>query len=101
METQVSTEGKRTRRAKGRQDRTGQETVINVDALNEAMPKLVKLRQTLAEAAADYSEAVKLAAEKSGYLAAVIRRLADAKAGDKFDDVKRIVDQMAEAFSLS
>lgn len=103
MQVEESTTPRRGRgrgKAKGRQDRTGQETVKDITKLNEDMAKLVKLRATLAEASTDYSEAVKKAAERSGFLASVVRRLADAKAGDKFDDIKRTVDQMSEAFEL-
>ena len=87
-------------RGKGRQDRSGQETVKDITKLNEDMAKLLKLRSALSDASTDYSEAVKKTAERSGFLASVVRRLADAKHGDKFDDVKRMVDQLGEAFEL-
>lgn len=90
----------RTRRARGRQDKSGQEAVQDITKLNDAMTKLLKLRADLTAATTDYSEAVKKAAESSGFLATVVRKLVDAKAGDKFDEVKRVVDQLGTAFEL-
>lgn len=91
---------RRTRKPAGRVDRSGQEAVQDISKLNGEMQKLLKLRASLTDATTDYSEAVKKAAEKSGFLATVVRKLVDAKAGDKFEDVKRVVDQMGSAFEL-
>jgi len=88
-------------KGKGRRDNTGQEAILKPDVLNESMPKLLKLCGALADAAEDYSKAVKATGEKSGYNASVVRKLVKAKAGDNFDDVKKIVDQMAAAFELA
>lgn len=104
MEPRTETSTSRRRSAKpkgaGRQDRSGQETVKDISKLNEDMDKLLKLQSDLADAQTDLSSAIKKTAERSGFLASVVRRLVVAKAGDKFDDVKRMVDQMGEAFEL-
>lgn len=101
METPAEGTAPRRGRGKGRRDNTGQEAVLEPTKLNDAMAKLEKLCAALADAAEDYSAAIKKTAEASGYNASVIRKLVAAKHGDKFDQVKRIVDQMAEAFRLS
>ena len=90
----------RNRNPRQRQDKSGQEQVQNITALSEDMPKLLKLKSAFDDAKTDYSEAVKKTAERSGHLAPVVRRLVDAKAGDRFDEVKRLVDQMASVFEL-
>ena len=87
-------------KGRGRQDRTGQETVKDITKLNEDMAKLLKLQAELTNAQEDLSSAIKKTAESSGFLAAVVRRLVVAKAGDKFDEIKRQVDQLGEAFEL-
>ena len=104
---QAQQEGEAPRRGRGRgkgqgrKDRTGQETVKNVTKLNDDMQKLTLAYNNLAAAQTDFSEAVKKTAEKSGFLASVVRRLVTAKAGDKFDEVKRQVDQLGEVFELA
>lgn len=104
METRTDTSkpGRRARAPKGegRKDRTGQETVKSITVLNDDMEKLTKLYSDLSDAQTDLSAAIKKTAEKSGFLASVVRRLVVAKAGDKFDEIKRQVDQLGEAFSL-
>ena len=51
------------------------------------------------EAAKDFSDAVKKAAEASGYTAAAIRALVTARVGDKFADKRRSVEQQLELFT--
>ena len=92
--------GPRGRKPRQRQDKSGQEQVQDITKLSEDMPKLLKLKSAFDDAKTDYSEAVKKTAERSGHLAPVVRRLVDAKAGDRFDEVKRLVDQMASVFEL-
>lgn len=100
----MNEDNKKTRgkgKGKGRRDNSGQEAVLKLDVLNDSMAKLLKLCGAQKDAAEDYSSAVKACGEKSGFNASVIRKLVAAKHGDKFDDVKKIVDQMGSAFELA
>lgn len=54
------------RGARGRQDRSGQEKVIDKTHLVDAMPRLVKLHTANKEAGEELSDAIKRTAEKSG-----------------------------------
>lgn len=86
------------RTARGRQDRSRQEKVIDMSKLKEKLDHLVSLNKTAKDASKDYSDAVKAAAEKSGLLASVVRRYVVAKAGDSFDEKKKEAEQLALVF---
>lgn len=98
-ETQGST-GKRTRRVVGRQDNEGQEQVIDSSVIEGREDELVELKNKAAQAAEDYSEAIKKAAEDSGYNAGTVRKYIEAKAGDNFDAAKKRVTQIALIFDV-
>lgn len=83
----------------GRQDRSGQEAVTKPTVVAEKVEQLERLAIKANEAARDFSDAVKKAAEASGYTAAVIRSLVSARVGDKFNDKKRTVEQQLELFN--
>jgi len=85
-------------KARGRQDRAGQEKVIRMQELTERLPHLVSLHNTAKDAAEDFSSAVKSIAEKSGLLSSVVRRIVTAKAGDNFDEKKKEAQQLSLAF---
>lgn len=83
--------------ARGRKDQ-GQEAVIKLESLQTRIPELVKLHIKAAEASQDFNDAVKTVAEKSGLLAATVRKYVKARAGDKFDDEKTKAQQLALVF---
>lgn len=86
------------RTARGRQDRGGQEKVIDKTHLVEKIPHLVKLHTAAKEAGKDLSSAIKKVAEKSGLLASVVRKVVVAKAGENFDEKKKEAEQLALMF---
>lgn len=86
-------------RARGRQDRSGQEKVIDMSKLTERLPHLVKLHTSAKDANSDLSSAIKTVAEKSGLLASVVRKVVVAKAGDSFDDRKKEAEQLELVFA--
>lgn len=86
------------RGARGRQDRSGQEKVIDMSKLDERMAHLIKLHNGARASNKDLSDAVKAVAEKCGLLASVVRKLVVAKAGDNFDEKKKEAAQLALAF---
>lgn len=88
--------GRRT--ARGRQDRSKQEKVIDMSKLTEKIDHLVNLHKATKDASADYSAAIKVVAEKAGLLASVVRRFVVAKAGESFDDKKKEAEQLALVF---
>ena len=85
-------------KARGRQDRSGQEKVIEVAKLIEKLPHLQGLYNTAKEANKDFSDAVKAVAEKSGLLASVVRKIVVAKAGENYDDKKKEAEQLEMVF---
>jgi hypothetical protein len=101
METGTeSTSGKRKKRVVGRQDSEGQEQVIERGVIEEREEELVALKVAASEAAENYSEAIKKAAEDSGLNAGTVRKYIEAKAGDKFDATKKKVAQLALIFDV-
>ena len=96
METATNTNGKR--KAKGRKDEEKQEAVIKTEALAVKADELVRLYKAQEEAATDFADAVKAAAESSGLHAKNVRSFIIAKAGDKFEEKKQQVEQLALIF---
>lgn len=83
---------------RGRKNAEKQEAVCKPDVLEKKLKELIRLHIAAKEAATDESEAIKAAAEASGYNASNIRALVVANAGDNFSDKKRNVDQQYELF---
>lgn len=99
METpQEGTEGKKSRRARGRKDENKQEGVTVPSKVKDAIDELVNLYRAQHMAAAGFSDAVKAVAEKSNYNAAAIRKFVVARAGEKFAESKRLAEQQMELF---
>ena len=86
------------KRARGRKDAEKQEAVTKPQVIEERIDELVRLHVRSKEAATDESEAIKAAAEASGYNASNIRSLVVARAGDNFVEKKRNVEQQYELF---
>lgn len=85
-------------RARGRKDSDGQAAVVKLEALSVKVDELVKLHNTMSNAATDFGEAVKAVAEKAGLNAATVRKYVAARAGDKFDDTREKIRQLALVF---
>jgi hypothetical protein len=83
--------------ARGRKDK-GQEAVIKMEALSVGVEDLIALKKKAEDASTAYADAIKATAEKAGLLAKVVRQFVDARAGDKFDDKKTEVGQLALCF---
>lgn len=83
---------------RGRKTEDGQEQAINLTALKKGIGELVDLHIRKKSAADDLSSAIKAIAEKSGLLSAAIRKLVKARAGEKFEDKKREVEQLSLVF---
>jgi hypothetical protein len=84
---------------RGRKDQTtGQEAAISLRPIKDSIDELVALYTQQQESAAACSDAIKTVAEKSGLLANVLRKLVKARAGDKFAEAKRTVEQLALVF---
>lgn len=66
----------------GRQDSEGQEAVIQHKVIKDREEELVELYNKAAEAASDLSEAIKKAAEDSGYNAGTVKKRIAAMQGN-------------------
>lgn len=82
-------------KARGRKDRAGQEKVVKMAELDDRMPNLIGLYNTMVQSRQEFSEAVKATAEKSGLFASVVRKFVVAKSGEHF------AERRDEAFQLS
>jgi hypothetical protein len=93
-------EGKGKRRAagKGRMDADKQPAVKKPKVIAERIEELVELHNKAQAAGERAKEAITKAAEDSGYLAAAVRKIVTAKAGEKFEEKHREVEQQLELF---
>lgn len=83
---------------KGRMDADKQPAVKRPEVIAERIDELVTLH-TKAQAAAEKArEAVTKAAEDSGFLASAVGKLVNARAGDKFEEKHREIEQQKELF---
>lgn len=83
---------------KGRMDADKTPAVKKPKVISERLPELVKLHNKAKDASEAASDAITKAAEDSGYLASSVKKLVNAKAGDKFEEKHREVEQQAELF---
>lgn len=86
---------------RGRKAQGGQEEVIKLAALKSSMGELVALHIKRKDAADELSEAIKAAAEISGLHATVVARFVKASAGEKFEEEKTKVEQLALVFAFA
>jgi hypothetical protein len=86
-------------KARGRKSADGQEQVIKLKPMREALVNLLALKDEKDSAAAAFNEAVKAVAVRANLNASAVKKLVVAKSGDDFDDRNRIVQQTAELFS--
>ncbi len=95
---EAGTEVAGVRRARGRKDADKQEAVTRPQLVKERIDELVRLHleaHTSSEAASD---AIKKAAEDSGYNAGALKKFVVARAGEKFAEKKRDCEQQMELF---
>ena len=98
MEQVETSKGNGKARSLGRQGKDKQEAVLKSTVLKERMSQLVKLKTAADEASQNLNDAIKAAAEKSGFLASVVRKVVVAKAGEDFEGKHREVEQLQLAF---
>lgn len=96
METQTRTNGGR--KAKARVNPDHQEAVQQPKVIKERIEELVNAKQRADDAAEAYSDAIKSAAEASGYLASAVKKFVTARAGERFEEEHRKVEQQLELF---
>lgn len=89
---------KTARKPRGRKDAEKQEAVLRADVLKEKARELVKLHQAMKDASTAFGDAVKVAAEKSGFMASVVRSLVAARNCDDFAGRKNKAEQLVMAF---
>lgn len=83
---------------RGRIGKDKQEAALNNTVLRELSQELVLLKKSADDTAQDYSDAIKAAAEKTGYHASTIRSVITAISGDDFEGKKDKVEQLQLAF---
>jgi len=84
--------------SRGRRDREGGEEVIKIAPIKEAAAQCMKLLNRMETAKADFSDAIKLLAERSGTNAANLKKLFKASHKGNFSDVRRDIDQQSVLF---
>ena len=84
--------------ARGRKDADKQESVTKPQEIEKRIDNLVQGYKAAKDAAEESSEAIKAAAEVSGYNAKAVRALVVARAGEAFEEKKRDVAQQYELF---
>ncbi len=87
------------KKARGRKDSEKQEAVTKPQVIEKRIEELVRGYRAAQDAAEDSSNAIKKAAEDSGYNTKSVRALVVARAGESFQEKKRDLEQQMELFS--
>lgn len=92
---------RRARKPAARVDRSGQEKVQQPEVVKERLDHLIKLHTKAKDAGEDLSSAIKAVAEKSGFLASVVRKIVVAKAGEEesYEEKVREAEQLSLLFT--
>ena len=98
MDASVATENAISK-AKGRKDADKQEAVTRPKIIAERIEELVRGYSAAKDAAEASSEAIKAAAEASGYNTKSVRALVAARFTDTVDERRRDADQQLELFN--
>lgn len=85
-------------KGRGRQGSEKQTVAKQPKVISERIDELVVLHVNAKHAATQAQDAITKAAEDSGYLASSVKKLVVARAGDKFEEKHREVEQQAELF---
>jgi hypothetical protein len=102
MEMQTETNDanlKAPRQSRGRKDATGQEIVKNLKPIKDALKELCALKEKSNAAKERFGDAIKKVAEDSGYLAAAVRGIIEARVSEKYEEKRVKVDQQSELFA--
>lgn len=94
-------ESRRARNRRGRKDSDGQEQVTKPEVIQNRMPELERLYNEVRDCRADFNDAVKLAAEDSGYNAAAVRSHVVAVCNDRVEAARVKVNQQLELFEFA
>lgn len=89
---------KGSRGRRGRKDSTGDEQVLKVQPIKDALAELTTLAKKAQLAATAYNDARKKVAERSNANSAQLNKLIKASLSGRFEDVARLVQQQAELF---
>lgn len=84
--------------AKGRRGEDKTPEVTKPKVIADRIDQLVALHVAAVSATTESKEAITKAAEDSGYNASTVRKLVIARAGEKFEETKRLVAQQFELF---
>lgn len=84
--------------ARARKDADKQEATTKPLVIKDRIEELVHGYNAAKEAAEHSSEAIKKAAEDSGYNSAAVRKFVVARAGESYEEKKRDVEQQLELF---
>lgn len=97
-QTQTSETKGKGRGVTARKNTEGQEEVIRLEALTKRIDHLITLKRKVETATADYSDAIKAVSEESGLQAKTVRSFVAARAGERFEERRRDVAQLALVF---
>lgn len=90
--------GKGKNAGKGRQGAEKQTMAKKPKVVADRVDELVRLQRAAAEASEIAKDAIAKCAEDSGYLASAVKKIVSARAGEKFEEKHREVQQQAELF---
>ena len=85
-------------KAKSRKDADKQEAVITMKPVKDKIDDLIALYVKAGKASDKLNDAIKAVAEKAGLLASVVRKFVTARAGEKFQEEARKVEQLSLIF---
>lgn len=83
---------------RGRKDSEKQEQVIKLSAVKDKISDLITLYNKAGDANDKLNDAIKATAEKAGLLSSVVRKFVVARAGDRFEEEARKVEQLNLVF---
>ena len=89
---------KRQRRAEGRKERDGSESVIKLETLRVRLPNLIDMLIASRQAQKQYLDGVKAVAEATGLLSSTVSKFVRARAGDNFREDRMRAEQLALVF---
>jgi hypothetical protein len=83
---------------RGRRDKDGTEHSITLQPLRKKLAHLMSLKGSADAARESLGTAVKAVAQETGLMASVVRKLVNARCGERFDDERRVAEQTALIF---
>jgi hypothetical protein len=83
---------------RGRRDKDGTEHSITLQPLRKKLAHLMALKSSADAARDNLGAAVKAVAQETGLVSSVVRKLVNARCGERFDDARRAAEQTALIF---